>query len=42
MGLWSKNIRVIGKTILFKFKIFIKVILKIQVTKSTNEEQERI
>jgi hypothetical protein len=39
MGLQSKNIRVIGKTIVFKFKIFIKFILKMQVTKSTNEEE---
>jgi hypothetical protein len=30
MGMHSKNIRIFGKTILFKFKILIKVILKIQ------------
>jgi hypothetical protein len=42
MGLHSKNIRVSGKTILFKFKILIKVILKIQVTKSTNQQVERL
>jgi hypothetical protein len=41
MGLHSKNIRVIGKN-LFTFKILIKVILKIQVTKSRNQEVERI
>jgi hypothetical protein len=28
MGLYNKNIRLIGKTILFEFKILIKVILK--------------
>jgi hypothetical protein len=42
MGLHSKNIRVIGKTMLFKFKILVKVILIVQVSKSTNEEEERI
>jgi hypothetical protein len=28
MGLYNKNVRLIGKTILLKFKILIKVILK--------------
>jgi hypothetical protein len=39
MGLHSKNISVMGKTMLFNFKILIKVTLIIQVTKSRNEEE---
>jgi hypothetical protein len=42
MALHIKNIKVIGKIILSQLKILIKVILKIQVTKSTNLQIERI
>jgi hypothetical protein len=39
MGLYSKNIRLIKKTILFKFKILIKVIFKYKLQ---SQQVERI